>query len=212
MTGPLRIFLADDHPLIRAGIRAALAGEADLTLVGEAADGHTAQQCCRELAPDVVVLDLHMPGPSPLALIAALRGDHPTTKIIILTAHDDDAYVRGALGAGVAGYLLKDEGTEVIARAIRVVAQGGTWFCPSIAARLARLAGGEHPEPIGLDLTTREADVLRLVTAGKTNREIGALLGVSEKTVEKRVSQLLTKLGVRTRVEAALRALREGLV
>jgi DNA-binding NarL/FixJ family response regulator len=211
MMGCLRVFLADDHPLIRAGIRAALANTADLALVGEAADGHGLVERCQAAAPDVIVLDLHMHGPSPFALMAALRVGCPAAGLLILTAYDDDVYVRGALAAGVAGYVLKEEGTDKIVRAIRAVAQGGSWFSSLVAAHVAQWAGGVPPAAPPA-LTTREQEVLRCVVEGKNNREIATLLGVSEKAVEKRLRGLLAKLGVTTRVEAAVRAMREGWV
>jgi DNA-binding NarL/FixJ family response regulator len=212
MTDSIRVFLADDHPLIRRGIRAALQAAPDMILVGETADGYTARHQCQELRPDVVVLDLQMPGPPPFALIADLRADRADVKLIILTAHDDDAYVRGALAASVAGYLLKDEDSEVVVRAIRTVAQSGAWFSQSIATKVARLVGGEPPAPPALALSAQEVEMLRLVAAGKTNREIGTLFEVSEKAIEKRLSELFVKLGVATRIEAAVRAVRQGLV
>jgi DNA-binding NarL/FixJ family response regulator len=212
MADSIRVFLADDHPLIRRGIRAALDAATDMILVGEAADGDTARQQCQLLVPDVLVLDLQMPGPPPFALIADLHIDCPHMRLIILTAYDDDAYVRGALAAGVAGYLLKEEDIEVVVRAIRTVAQGGAWFSQPIAAKVGRLAGGVGGSPPALALTGQEVEMLRLVAAGKTNREIAASLGISEKTIEKHLSELFAKLGVATRIEAAVRAVREGLV
>jgi DNA-binding NarL/FixJ family response regulator len=212
MTEPLCIFLADDHPLIRAGIRTALVGAPDLVLVGEAANGHVVRQRCGELAPDMVLLDLHMPGPPPFTLIAELRADHPNLKIVILTAYADDIYVRGCMAAGAVGYILKDEDAETIVRAIRTVAQGSAWVSPAVATKLVGMVSGEQPASLAQILTTREMAILRLVAISKTNREIGALLGMSEKTVERHMSGLFAKLGVKSRVEAAIRALREGLV
>ena len=204
----LRVFLADDHPLIRAGIRAALASTSDMVLVGEAADGHGLVERCRAAAPDVIVLDLHMPGPAPFALMAALRAGCPAARLLILTAYDDDVYVRAALAAGAAGYMLKDESSDELVRAIRAVAQGNSWFGPPGAARWAAGAPASAPPA----LTTREREVLRCVVDGKNNRETAVLLGVNEKAVEKSLRGLLAKLGVATRLEAAIRAMHEGLV
>jgi DNA-binding NarL/FixJ family response regulator len=207
----LRVFLADDHPLIRAGIRAALAGTPDMTLVGEVAGGHGLVEICRQAAPHVIVLDLRMPGPAPFTLMAALHAGCPMARLLILTAYDDDVYVRGALTAGAAGYVLKDEDSDTIVRAIRIVAQGGNWFSRPVAAHAAQWATGAAPVAAPV-LTTRDREVLRCVVDGKNNRETAVLLGVSEKAVEKRMRGLLVKLGVTTRVEAAVRAMREGWV
>ncbi|MFL5800501.1 MAG: response regulator, partial [Roseiflexaceae bacterium] len=170
----LRVFLADDHPLIRAGIRAALASTSDMVLVGEASDGHGLVERCRAAAPDVIVLDLHMPGPAPFALMAALRAGCPAARLLILTAYDDDVYVRAALAAGAAGYMLKDESSDELVRAIRAVAQGHSWFGPPGAVRWPAGAPASAPPT----LTTREQEVLRCVVDGKNNRETAALLGM----------------------------------
>jgi DNA-binding NarL/FixJ family response regulator len=207
----LRVFLADDHSLIRAGIRAALASTPDMLLVGEAADGQGLVETCKLTAPHVIVLDLHMPGPPPFTLMAALRAGCPMARLLILTAYDDDVYVRGALTAGAAGYVLKDENTDTIVRAIRAVAQGGSWFSRPVAAYAVQRASGAAPAASPA-LTTREREVLRCVVDGKNNRETAALLGVSEKVVATSLRGLLAKLGVTTRLEAAVRATHEGLV
>src|SRR6266542_3690251 len=136
MGKPTRILLADDHPLMRAGLRTALESIDDLLVVGEADRGDTLPQHCRALRPDVLLLDLQMPGPGPTITVAELRAVCPALKILVLSAHDGDAYVRGMLAAGVAGYVCKDEDTDAIVTAIRTVACGGTWFSRPIAAKL----------------------------------------------------------------------------
>jgi len=211
MTEPIRVVLADDHPLIRSGIRSALDAAPDLLVVGEASDGHSVRQLSQAMHPDVIVLDLHMPGPPPVALVTDLRADRPTVKIIILTAYADDAALRGVVAAGVEGYVLKQEDTATIVAAIRTVARGGFWFSRPVAEKLAQWAGGIHMPTPTLTLTPAEVELLRLIVAGKTNREIGAILGISEKTVEKRVSGACARLGVATRIEAAVQAVRAGL-
>src|SRR5512145_495709 len=128
MNDPIHVLLADDHPLVRSGIRATLTAAPDMLVVGEAIDGNEAQSRCLELQPDILLLDLRMPGPAPLETMAYLRKHCPQVKVVVLTAYDDDAYVRGMMAAGVAGYVLKDEATEAIVRAIRTVMQGDRWL------------------------------------------------------------------------------------
>jgi DNA-binding NarL/FixJ family response regulator len=210
MGKPTRILLADDHPLMRAGLRTALESAGDLLVVGEADRGDTLPQQCRELRPDVLLLDLHMPGPGATITVAELQAACPALKILVLSAHDGDAYVRGMLAAGVAGYVCKDEDTDAIITAIRTVAGGGTWFSRPIADKLAQWATGEQPRVV--ILSERERTALRLIVAGKTNREIGQSLGLGEKSIERLVSTICAKLGVGSRVLAAVHAVREGLV
>lgn len=151
-----------------------------------------------------------MPGPGPTITVADLRAACPALKILVLSAHDGDAYVRGMLAAGVAGYVCKDEDTDAIVAAIRTVASGGTWFSRPIADKLAQWAAGERPG--AARLSERERAALRLLVAGKTNREIGQSLGLGEKAIERLVGEICAKLGVRSRVSAAVYAVREGLV
>lgn len=208
---PMRVFLADDHALIRAGLRAALASTPDLMLVGEAVEGYNLASICRASLPDVIVLDLHMPGPPINDLIAELKSACPTSHLLILSAYDDDVYVRSTLMAGVKGYALKDEHSLVIMQAIRTVAQGQSWFSQSVASKVARWQSGEQAMSLPA-LSARERQVLRCVMNGKSNREIALVLGISEKSVERAVSKLLAKMGTSTRVEAVVRAVRAGLV
>lgn len=208
----IRVLLADDHPLIRAGIRTTLAASPNLILVGEASNGFEAQRMSDELQPDVLLLDLNMPGPSAVNTITHLRLYTPKTKVLALTAYDDDAYVRALVTAGVAGYVLKDEATESVVSAIEAVVQGGTWFSQPIAEKLIEWGTGRTRQDKTVALTDRELAVLKLLVAGKTNQKIGEALGISEKAVEKRLEGVFGKLGVSSRVEAAVRAMREGLV
>ncbi len=210
MGKPTRILLADDHPLMRAGLRAALESAGDLLVVGEADRGDMLPQHCLELRPDVLLLDLHMPGPGAAITVAELQAACPTLTILVLSAHDGDAYVRGMLAAGVAGYVCKDEDTGTIITAIRTVAGGGTWFSRPIADKLAQWAAGEQPRAV--ILSEREHSALRLIVAGKTNREIGQSLGLGEKSIERLVGEICAKLDVHSRVLAAVYAVREGLV
>jgi DNA-binding NarL/FixJ family response regulator len=200
----IRVVLADDHPLVRAGIRAALADETDLHAVGEAANGFEAQRLCRELQPDVLVLDLSMPGPLPLEVMSAVRAHCPALKVLVLSAYDDDAYVWGVVGAGAVGYLLKDEAPDVVMHAIRTVMEGGTWFSRPVAAKLRhappQAPGGGAVE----DLTSREREVLEAVARGWDNARIAAEVHLAEQTVRNAISRIYAKLGVCSRAEALL--------
>jgi DNA-binding NarL/FixJ family response regulator len=200
MDPPIRVLLADDHPLVRAGLRATVAGAADIALVGEATTGEEVRRLCEELAPDVVLLDLQMPGPPPTATVAYLHEHCPGTRVLVLTAHDGDAYVLGLLAAGVAGYVLKDEVPEALLHAIHAVAGGGAWFSQGVMAALARSvasreAGGPH-------LTPRERALLAALERGWDNARIAATLHLSEQTVRNYLSRLYAKLNVRSRAEA----------
>jgi DNA-binding NarL/FixJ family response regulator len=207
---PIRIVLADDHPLLRSGVRAALETNSDLVVIGEVDHGDHIVSCCRESLPDVLLLDLQMPGPGPLAIIAELRTHCPTLPLLVLTAHTDHAHVRGMLAAGVAGYVLKEESAEAVAMAVRTVVSGGTWLSRSVAAALIQETSEPPREAISLSEPARA--ILRLLAEGRSNREIGDTLGMSEKSVERRVSEICSQLGVTTRIAAAVRAVRENLI
>ena len=208
MTQTIRVVLADDHPLMRSGIRATLTAEPDITLLGEAADGHAAQALCRDLLPDILLLDLSMPGPSAAETVAFLRDHAPNVKVVVLTAYDDTVYVRGMLAMGVLGYVLKDEAPETVVTAVRAVADGQTWLSPTVQARVTarRVTRGKADV-----LTERELEVVRLLADGRTNKEIARLLDVTEKTVEFHVSKVLKKLGATSRLEAAVWAKGRGM-
>ena len=207
----IRVLLADDHPFVRAGVRAMLMNDLALCVVGEASDSNEALQLCLELAPDVLLLDLSMPGPSPLETVALLHLHCPTVRVLVLTAFDDDAYIRALRNAGVAGYLLKDEMPTTVVQAIYGAMRGEPWFMQPRETRLARTRAGEFAPTLIHALTPRERSVLRLVVTGQTNTEIADTLGISEKTVEKHLDSLFGKLEVSTRVEAAVWAVRSGL-
>jgi DNA-binding NarL/FixJ family response regulator len=210
----IRVLLADDHHLIRAGIRGLLELTPDLSVVGEAADGEETAELLVKLRPDVAVLDVRMPRCSGIEALAraSARGAAPPT--ILLTTFDDDAALREGVAAGIAGFLLKDVSLDELALAIRKVAAGETFFRPSVteAARgsIQRASldfeAAELPEP----LTSREVEVLRLIAAGMNNREIGETLGVAEGTVKNHTSSILSKLGVRDRTRAVLLAIQRG--
>jgi DNA-binding NarL/FixJ family response regulator len=210
----IRVLLADDHPLVRAGIRGLLELTEDLSIVGEASDGEEAAELLVKLRPDVAVLDVRMPRCSGIEALAraGTRGVSPPT--ILLTTFDDDAALRDGVAAGIAGFLLKDVSLDELALAIRKVAAGETFFRPSSteAARASlrnanlEFEAADPPEP----LTAREVEVLRLIAAGMNNREIGDALGVAEGTVKNHTSNVLSKLGVRDRTRAVLLAIQRG--
>lgn len=210
MPEPIRVLIADDHAVVRAGLRAILGAHADIALAGEASDAWEARRLALELDPDILLLDLHMPGPPPVETVAELRRRLPRLKVIALTAYGHDAYVRGLIAAGVSGYVLKHEAVEMVAQAVRLAARGGEWYSPLVMARVAAWLRGEGG-PLD-NLTGRETEVLRLLVDGKTNREISVALAIHEKTVEKHLAEVFAKLGVRSRVEAAVKSVREGLV
>lgn len=212
MDSTILVLLADDHPMMRVGIRETLAIDPDIVLVGEARDGYETEQACRRLKPHVLLLDLNMPGPQPAETVAAVKHICPLIKVLIMTAYDDDIYVRGLISAGISGYVLKDEAPEQVVQAIRTVAQGGTWFSRSVADRFIQWADGGPDQSLSFALTERELEVLRLVVEGHTNQEIACELGISDKTVAKHLGEVFNRLGVSSRVEAAVLAVRIGLV
>lgn len=207
MSHLIRVLIADDHPTMRAGVRAALEAALDLAVVGEVAHGDLVVPGCQEMQADVLLLDIEMPGPGPLAIVAQACPALPALKVVILTAHDEAAYIRPLVAAGVAGYVRKDEPAAAIVDAIRIAAAGGTWLSRPVAQRLA---ASESAPPAAL--TDREQAVLRLLVEGQTNREIAAVLDVSEQLIERRVHAICEKLGVTSRVAAAVHAVRVGLV
>jgi DNA-binding NarL/FixJ family response regulator len=201
MSEPIRVLIADDHPLIRSGLCMALQTEADIVVAGEASDGAEAQWQCAGLQPDVLVLDLNMDGPPAVATLASVRELCPSTRVIILTAYDDDAYVRSLVLAGAMGYVLKDEMPEALVQAVRTVAQGGTWFSGSLVETLVH---ANHDESDAPPLTERESQIMRLITQGWDNARIAEELCLSEQTIRNYVSHLYGKIGVQTRAEAVV--------
>jgi two-component system, NarL family, response regulator LiaR len=206
---PIRILLVDDHSVVRQGLRMFLALDPDLEVIGEAADGAEALQMIAKLAPDVVLMDLLMPVMDGITTIGRVRREHPDVEVIALTSVLEDASVIGAVRAGAIGYLLKDTRADELCRAIKAAAAGQVQLSPQAAARLMReVRAPESPEA----LTDRETDVLRLLAQGRANKEIASMLTIGEKTVKTHVSNILAKLNVQSRTQAALYAVRIGLV
>jgi DNA-binding NarL/FixJ family response regulator len=206
---PIRIMLVDDHTVVRQGLRMFLALEPDLEVVGEAENGAEAVRMAKELKPDVVLMDLLMPVMDGITAIGVLRREQPDTEVIALTSVLEDEKVVGAVRAGAIGYLLKDTQADELCRAIKAAAAGQVQLSPQAAARLMReVKAPESPET----LTERETEVLRLLAKGQSNKEIAQGLVIGEKTVKTHVSNILAKLGVPSRTQAALYAVRIGLV
>jgi DNA-binding NarL/FixJ family response regulator len=201
----IRIVLADDHPLVRTGIRITLETENDVCIVGEAANGYEAQQLCQSLLPDILLLDLGMYGPNSIETVQFIKAHCPAVKPIILTAYDDEVFVRALIRLGVAGYILKDEVPEILLGAIRVATTGGTWLSPHIAGILA--APQLSDEKKADSLTERERDVLLLITRGYSNLKIAHDLTIAEGTVKNHIVSIYQKMNIHSRAEAVIRGL-----
>ena len=213
----VRVLLADDHPLVRSGIRATLLREGNIDVVGEATNGAEVQTLARELYPDLRLLDLSMPGPSPLETIAAVRALSPDTRILVLTAYDDDAYVRSIIKVGVDGYLLKDAFPTDIAATVRDLVAGHSPISASIARFIVRRTQNtpEPPPGPGLNtakLTPREIDILWGIAKGFSYAEIASHLSLSRQTVPGHIKNIYRKLEVHTRGEAVFEAVQQGLI
>ncbi|RLC54054.1 MAG: DNA-binding response regulator [Chloroflexi bacterium] len=215
----IRVLLADDQQLMREGLRVLLDLTPDIRVVGEAGNGAEAVERVQALQPDVVLMDVRMPGLDGVAATRRLHKACPDVKVIILTTFDDDEYVFEGLRAGAVGYLLKDVPSEQLAEAIRAAARGEAFIQPSVArkvvAEFARLTEREHrrrEQPLVEPLSARELEVLALVAEGLSNREIGERLFITPGTVKNHVSNVLAKLGVRDRTQAILRAQELGLL
>ena len=208
----IRVLIADDHAVVREGLRAFLALQDDVEVVGEAADGEEAVQAVVRLEPDVALVDLVMPRVDGIEAIGRIRAERPGTRVIVLTSFVDEDKMLPAVRAGAVGYLLKDVAPQELVSAIRTVHGGGTLLHPTVVEELVREVsrdgGAAAPNP----LTAREREVLALIARGRANKAIAFELGVAEKTVKTHVSNILGKLGLTDRTQAALYAVREGLV
>ena len=209
----VRILIADDHLIIRQGIRLILETGEDFELVGEAADGAEALRLCRELHPDVVLMDLRMPGMDGITAIEHLRAEMPEIGVVILTTFNEDDLMRRGLRAGAKGYLLKDTSRERLFHAIQAAARGETLLAPEMLLKL--LNGAENPPPTEggmLKLSEREMEVLAAVARGERSKEIAFNLGISERTVKAHLASIYNKLGVDSRAAAIAIAAQRGLL
>ncbi|MEV4674284.1 response regulator transcription factor [Actinomadura sp. NPDC049382] len=210
--GVIKVLIADDHPVVRQGLRTFLGIQDDIEVVGEAEDGASAVTLAESLEPDIVLMDLKMPGADGLAALTELRARGVTARVLVLTSVTERGQVLPAVQAGAAGYLYKDVDPQALVQAIRAVNDGHVLFAPDAAEAMLRDGTAERDDDRGMAaLTEREREVLVHIARGRSNREIARALVVSEKTVKTHVSNLLMKLGVQDRTQAALYAVRHGV-
>lgn len=220
MTNPIKVLLADDHVVVRAGTRQLLERHPDIIIVGEASDGQEAVDLANEMTPDVVVMDVRMPGMGGVDATKAIKAAHADMKVLVLTAHDDDEYVFALLQAGANGYLLKTAEADELLKAIRTVVDGDLALAPMVAGKVVSqfTSGKALPDVLSNlkndydGLTDREMDILRLVGQGLTNKEIGRDLFISDRTVQAHLSNIFSKLNVSSRTEAVMYAVRKGWI
>lgn len=215
--GRMRVLLADDHAVLRAGLRALISVQPDMEVVAEAATGEEAVRLAREAKPDVVLMDLTMPGAGGIEATAQIRRTCPKARVLVLTMHDDPAYLRSVLAAGAAGYVLKRAAGLELLSAIRITHRGETFLEPSMAGAVVEEVLGRKPrggkgDPPGESLSDREREVLRLVAQGHTNQQVADRLFLSVKTVETYRARLMDKLGLRSRADLVRYALSTGLL
>ncbi|HZD74133.1 MAG TPA: response regulator transcription factor [Actinomycetota bacterium] len=208
MSPLIRLLIADDHPLVRAGLKAMLAGDAGMEVIAEAATGTDVVAMARALRPDLVLMDLHMPELDGATATAMIRERNPEIQVMVLTTYDSDADIRQAIEAGATGYLLKDAGREELFSAVRSAARGKSVLSPSIASRVL----GQLQVPADQTLTDRESQILTAVAQGLTNKEVARELRISEATVKTHLLHVFAKLGVDDRTAAATLALRRGII
>jgi DNA-binding NarL/FixJ family response regulator len=214
-TQPIRVVLADDHAVVRKGIREFLEESGDIRVVAEAADGAEAVDLVAELRPDVAVLDIQMPHLTGIEATRRIKAEHPGVRVLILTAYDDVPYIMALLQAGASGYVLKTADSSELVRAVRAVHRGESALDPSIAQKVVQqLTSGRRPDAgvAAEPLTRREIEVLDLAARGLTNKAIGQELGISDRTVQGHLANIYGKLGVGSRTEAVTEAIRQGWI
>jgi len=210
---PIRVFVADDHELVRFAMRTLLEAQTGIEVVGEASDTQGAISGCQETAPDVLLLDMRMPGDGGVEVCRRVKEYVPDTAVLVLTSFDEDDELFGVLSAGAAGYILKDTRPEHVVDAIRSVAAGQSVFDASVATRIISVrANSEGTDAAAEALSARELEVLRLMAKGLTNKEIGQALWIGETTVKTHVSHILHKMGQADRTQAVLAAVKDGVV
>lgn len=211
----LRVFLADDHTLFREGVRALLERQPSISVVGEAGDGREALKRIEETSPDLVIMDIVIPGLNGIEVTRQIRKTQPDVKVLVLSMYDDQEYAYEVLRAGASGYIQKDTVGQELINAIEVVSRGGTFLCPSIAGKVVehyvRRADGVPSAPPS-ELTPREREVLQLVVEGNSNAQVGTRLGISPKTVEAHRSRITSKLAIRDLPGLVKYAIRKGLI
>ncbi len=206
---PIRVVLADDHAMVRKGIRDFLEEDSSIRVVAEASDGEEAITLVGREQPDIAVLDIQMPRLSGLDAARRIRKDLPNVRVLMLTAYEDEPYILAALQGGVSGYLLKTASSDELVHAVRAIADGETALSPAVARKLVeRASGNVHPEPAIEPLTEREIEVLRLAAKGMGNRQIATELAISDRTVQGHLGNIYEKMHVSTRTEAVLFAVR----
>jgi len=211
-TGVLRLLVAEDHALVREGTRNILNAEPDMEVVGEAADGAEAVSLATSLRPDVAILDIEMPNMDGIQAAREIRAALPGTAVLMLTAYDDDAYVVGVLEAGAAGYVLKNAPSSALLGAVRALAAGESVLSPAIQRRVVGILARRKKEASQEQLSERELEVLRRAAQGLANKEIAAVMGLSPRTVQSHLRHIMNKLGVASRVEAVVLAIRSGWI
>ena len=214
--GPIRVLLADDHAVVRKGIREFLEDDEDIQVVAEVADGKEALAKIKELQPDVAVLDIQMPHLTGIEVTEQIKQDQPEVKVLILTAYDYDPYIFAALQAGANGYILKSARSDELTAAVRMVYEGGSAMDPQVTRKVVEQMTGGSLQARGEGMverpSQREMEALRLVVGGMSNRAIAQEMGISHRTVQGHLANLFDKLGVNTRTEAALLAVKMGWV
>jgi DNA-binding NarL/FixJ family response regulator len=210
MTSTIQVVIADDHPVVRTGMRAVLEMQGDISVVAEAATGNEAQRHCETHQPELLLLDVQMPGTPTVETILRVRETSPKTNVIILTAHDDDDIIRAVMRPGVAGYLLKDEAMETVVKAVRAVHLGAAWYSQRVANKFMQWQFGREPEIGNAHLSAREHDLLTLMARGWNNAKIAKELSLSEQTIRNYSSALYEKIGVHSRVDAVIWARERG--